>query len=169
MVGFGALGELALGEIPSDAPSSVTATGSIPEIALSAPSGTATGGSSATATGSIDEVSLSAPGATATTSSTATGSIDAVSLTAPNGTASTGTLTLSPAEIDAIADAIWSNVIETFKADEMLRIMFAALAGKRDGIGTTTETYYAQDGIKPRVVFTPDASGNGTPTLDGTP
>ena len=168
MLGFGALGELALGEIPSDAPSSVTATGSIPDVTLSAPSGTASGGSSATATGSIDEVSLTAPGATATTSATATGGIDAVSLIAPNGTASTGTLTLSPAEIDAIADAIWSNVIETFKADEMLRIMFASLAGKRDGIGTTTEVYYAQDGTTPRVTFTPDSNGNGTPTLDGT-
>lgn len=78
-------------------------------------------------------------------------------------------VTLSPADIAAIADAVWSKAIEGFKADEMMRVMFAALAGKREGLGTSVEQYMAVDGVTPRITFTPDANGNGMPVVDGTP
>lgn len=67
------------------------------------------------------------------------------------------------------ASAVWASAIETLTAEEMMRIMLAALAGKRDGIGTATENYRGQDGVTARITLTPDANGNGTPVLDGTP
>jgi len=71
-----------------------------------------------------------------------------------------------------IADlnAIWDDIeIEPGISPRMaLRIILAAIGGKRAGIGTATEYYYAQDGTTPRITFTPtDENGNGTPTLDG--
>lgn len=69
-----------------------------------------------------------------------------------------------------IINGTWSKVIETLTAEEILRIVHAALAGKREGLGTATEKYMARDGVKPRITFIPtDDNGNGTPTLDGTP
>lgn len=67
-----------------------------------------------------------------------------------------------------IADTVWSKALETLTAEEMMRIMLAALAGKRQGLGTGTEQYMAQDGTTPRITLTPDQYGNGTPTIDGT-
>lgn len=79
-----------------------------------------------------------------------------------------GGMTLTPEDISAVADAVWSHMIEGgFRADEMLRVMFSSLAGKREGFGTGTERYYDVSGTKPRVTFTPDSYGNGTPTVDG--
>jgi len=66
-----------------------------------------------------------------------------------------------------IASAVWSTVIDGLSAEEITRILFAALAGKRQGIGTATEQYFGNDGITPRITFSPDANGNGTPVLDG--
>lgn len=80
-----------------------------------------------------------------------------------------GSTSLSPADIDAIATAVWSKVLEGFTAEEMMRIMFAALAGKREGIGSAVEYYMATDGVTPRITFTPDANGNGTPVVNGAP
>ena len=81
-----------------------------------------------------------------------------------------GSVTLTPEDISAIADAVWSKVIEDLRADEMMRIMLAALAGKREGLGTLEEIYYGVDGVKQRIVFTPtDANGNGDPVIDGSP
>lgn len=64
---------------------------------------------------------------------------------------------------------IWDEPIEgVMTAREMMRILLAAIAGKRAGLGTATEQYMAQDGTTPRVTFTPtDASGNGNTVLDG--
>lgn len=68
------------------------------------------------------------------------------------------------------AAAIWAKVLEgALSAEAVQRIMLAALGGKRAGLGTATEQYYAQNGTTPRITLTPDASGNGTPTLDGAP
>lgn len=79
-------------------------------------------------------------------------------------------VTLSPADIAAIADAVWAKVIEGMQADEMMRIMFAALAGERSGIGSATERYFSVDGSKARITFTPiDGNGNGATVTDGTP
>lgn len=75
------------------------------------------------------------------------------------------------AMVDNMADtmpaAIWQRTLEGLTAEQMMRIMLAALAGKRQGLGTATEQYLAQDGTTPRITLTPDASGNGAPTLNG--
>ena len=64
---------------------------------------------------------------------------------------------------------MWAEVLEgTLTAAQIQRIKLAALAGKRQGLGTATEAYLAQDGVTPRVTFTPsDAAGNGTTVVDG--
>lgn len=81
-----------------------------------------------------------------------------------------GAVTLTQADLNAIAAAVWSHIIESsLSAEEMQRIMLAALAGKRVGLGTATEQYMAQDGVTPRITFTPsDGYGNGTTVVDGT-
>lgn len=63
----------------------------------------------------------------------------------------------------------WTEVIESgLTAAEIMRIITAALAGKRAGLGTATEQYMGRDGTTPRVTFTPtDADGNGDTTVDG--
>ena len=68
-----------------------------------------------------------------------------------------------------IIDGVWSKVLETLTAEEIMRITLAALAGKRVGLGTATEQYMGQDDVKARITLTPDQYGNGDPTLDGTP
>lgn len=76
-------------------------------------------------------------------------------------------MTLTQADIDAIVSAVWLRVIEALQSDEMVRIMFAAMAGKREGIGSAVEYYMATDGVTPRITLTPDANGNGTPVVNG--
>ena len=78
--------------------------------------------------------------------------------------------TLNAADIAAIAAAVWAEVLEgTLTAAQMQRIKLAALAGKREGLGTATEEYMGVDGTTPRVTFTPsDAAGNGSTVVDGT-
>ena len=66
-----------------------------------------------------------------------------------------------------IAETVWAHALEGFTAEQMMRIMLAALAGKREGLGTTTEAYMAVDGVTPRITLTADTNGNGTPILDG--
>jgi hypothetical protein len=68
-----------------------------------------------------------------------------------------------------IASEVWQQPIESLTAEEMMRVMVAALAGKTTGIGTDTENYLAQDGITPRITATFDADNNrDTVTLNGT-
>lgn len=69
-----------------------------------------------------------------------------------------------------IAAAVWSKALEgAMTAEQMQRVLLAALGGKRQGLGTAIEQYMAQDGVTPRLTLTPDANGNGTPTLNGAP
>jgi hypothetical protein len=83
-------------------------------------------------------------------------------------TISSSFTTLSAGDLAAISDAIGNRVIEGgYTFDEMMRIMFAALAGRRQGLGTTTERYMDVTTNKPRIVLTPDEYGNGTPIVDG--
>lgn len=79
-------------------------------------------------------------------------------------------MTLTQADIAAIASAVWAELLEGgLTAAQMQRINLAALAGKRQGLGTATEEYLGQDGTTPRITFTPtDANGNGTTVVDGT-
>lgn len=65
------------------------------------------------------------------------------------------------------AEAVWSMALEGLTAEQMMRIMLSALAGKRQGLGTPTEQYLAQDGVTPRITLTADSNGNGTPVLNG--
>lgn len=66
-----------------------------------------------------------------------------------------------------IAATVWAHALEGMTAEQMMRIMLAALAGKRQGLGTSTEIHYGQDGTTPRITFSADAEGNGTPILNG--
>lgn len=76
-----------------------------------------------------------------------------------------GETTLTAADLNAIFGYEIEPGVTLLSA---LRIMFAPFAGKREGLGTATERYMAQDGIKPRITFSPtDAAGNGTPIVDG--
>lgn len=76
-----------------------------------------------------------------------------------------GETTLTAADLDAIFSYEIEPGVTLLSA---LRIMFAPFAGKREGLGTATERYMAQDGTKPRITFSPtDAAGNGTPVVDG--
>lgn len=86
------------------------------------------------------------------------------------GSASVGpAATLNQTDIDLIAAAVWAKALNgAFTAEQMQRIMFSALAGRRAGIGTATESYYdVADGITQRIALTPDSNGNGTPTVNG--
>jgi len=58
------------------------------------------------------------------------------------------------------AGAVWSRLIEGLTAEQMLRVMTAALVGTTTGLGTSTEQYMAQDGSTPRVTADFDASNN---------
>ena len=73
--------------------------------------------------------------------------------------------------VDAVAEEVWLRAIEGVEtAEQMMRIIRAAIAGKRSGLGTATEQYHSKDGTKVRISFPPtDNYGNGTPTTDGTP
>lgn len=78
---------------------------------------------------------------------------------------------VEPDHVDMLsAESIWARIVDgDLSAEETMRIMLAALAGKRQGLGTSTEEYMGQDGITPRITLSPDQYGNGTPTVDGAP
>lgn len=167
----------------SNAQGSLTAqivlVGAATGVATAAADLTTAGGfaSSATAvssaTGDLTTAIQTAGAATAVVTATGTlqGQAALAGAASANATA-TGTLagtTLAQADIDAIAAAVWSTALETFTAEEMMRIMFAALSGKRAGIGTATETYYGVDEVTARITLTPDSNGNGTPVRNGAP
>lgn len=71
--------------------------------------------------------------------------------------------------IAGVPTAVWTQVLEGLTAEEMMRIMLAALSGKRQGLGTPTEEYMARDGVTPRITLAADAAGNGTPVVNGAP
>ncbi len=69
----------------------------------------------------------------------------------------------------ATTAAIWAHLVEELSAEEILRIALAALAGKTAGIGSTSETYLAQDGVTSRINATFDSNNNRTTVvLNGT-
>ena len=77
----------------------------------------------------------------------------------------------SGASVEEIVEGVWSKVIEHgLTAEQMLRIVMAPLAGKATGIGTLEETYYGQNGTKPRVTATFDEESNRIEVeVDGSP
>lgn len=85
----------------------------------------------------------------------------------------TGTLTatisatteLSP---ESLATAVWTQALEgVYTAEEMMRVMAAALAGEVSGAGTSTITIRDINDATDRIVATVDGTGNRTAiTLD---
>lgn len=87
---------------------------------------------------------------------------------APSSGAGTGA---SAAEIWGYVLADGRTAAETLLDNaRMMRIILAGISGRTAGLGTDTETYYAEDGSTPRIVATFDAQGNRVSvTTDGTP
>jgi len=77
--------------------------------------------------------------------------------------ASGGTLTAQ-----AVADAVWAQAIEAgLSADDVLRLIAAASAGKLSGAATTTIRIRDLADTTDRIVATVDSSGNRSAiTLD---
>lgn len=120
---------------------------------------------SAAAPGSVAITGGAAAAALALNSAASTGSITITGSAASGVYAAAGATTLTAADLAAI----WGYEIEPgITALQALRILLAAVGGKRVGLGTATEYYMAQDGVTPRITFSPtDTAGNGTPTVDG--
>lgn len=72
-------------------------------------------------------------------------------------------------DVTQVEDAVWLRVIENSKtAEQILRIIKAAIAGKTNGGGTTTVNFRDDADTKNRIQATLDANGNRTAlTLDG--
>ncbi len=68
-----------------------------------------------------------------------------------------------------IINGVWTKALESgLTAEEITRIMLAAVAGKTAGVGTTNEHYKSVDGGKDRIDATFDAENNRTVVvLDG--
>jgi len=64
-----------------------------------------------------------------------------------------------------IAEVVWARALDGLTAEQIMKVTLAALAGKRSGIGTATETYFGNDGITPVITLTPDQYGNGQPVV----
>jgi hypothetical protein len=143
-------------------------------------SGTATINGTATVTSNAFAALLAE--ATITGAATPTASITALGwgVTAINGAATvtatryaTGTLEaeitpfteLSP---QSLASAVWAQALEAgYTAEEMMRVMSAALAGEVSGAGTATVTIRDIGDTTNRIVASVDGSGNRTAvTLD---
>lgn len=77
--------------------------------------------------------------------------------------------TLSQADIDAVANAVWSKVIESgMSSADILRIILSAVSGRTAGVGTSTEKYKSVDLTVDRVSVSFDADNNRTSvTRDG--
>jgi len=82
---------------------------------------------------------------------------------------------IAAAQRDAVADrmlkansenisALSKIAIEVVAAQQSTVDRLAKIA-ERAGIGTATETYYAQDDVTPVITLTPDANGNGLPVI----
>lgn len=73
----------------------------------------------------------------------------------------TTTLDLSQETIDAIADAVWGKILDTtYTAEEMLRLIAAATAGKASGAETNQIIFRDLADSKNRIVATVDNKGN---------
>jgi hypothetical protein len=70
----------------------------------------------------------------------------------------------------SVATEVWVEPIEsTYTAEEVMKIMASALAGKVSGAGTGTETFKGLDGSTDRIVSTVDVEGNRSAvSVDGT-
>ena len=110
-------------------------------------------------------------GASVTVDSTCTAG--ALSIRGTANIVNTSAMTLNVlAQLDktSIGAAVAQRTLDGgMTVEQSQRVVLAALAGKRSGIGTATENYYAVDGVTPRITLTPDAAGNGLPIINGAP
>lgn len=98
--------------------------------------------------------------------SAASGGVDYNALAAAVWASATRTLTSGAPTEAQIADAVWLQVIENgLNAEQIVRLMAAAMAGKVSGAGTSTVTFAGLDGTTPRIVGTVDGAGNRTAVL----
>jgi hypothetical protein len=109
-------------------------------------------------------------GATITIDSTCTAG--AITIRGIANIENNGTMTVSSsAQLDntSISEAVATRAVDgSITTEQAMRVMLAALAGKRTGLGTATEQYMGRDGVTPRITLTPtDAAGNGTPVING--
>ena len=94
------------------------------------------------------------------------GGVDYNALAAAVWANATRTLTSGAPTEAQIADAVWQQVVENgLSAEQLVRLMAAALAGKVSGAGTATVTFAGLDGTTPRIVGTVDGAGNRTAVL----
>jgi hypothetical protein len=83
------------------------------------------------------------------------------------GSGSSG-LTLTQGDIDAIAAAVWSKVIEgALTAEQIQRILLAVNAGDAAGLEGSAPLFKSQDGTKNRVVATYSAGSRNVTAVDG--
>lgn len=77
---------------------------------------------------------------------------------------------LAAAQITPIHATTQDRIVEAALTEaDFMRIVLAALAGKTSGLGSQTEQYLAQDGVKPRITATFDQNNNrDVVVLDGT-
>jgi len=71
-------------------------------------------------------------------------------------------LSLSQADLDAISEAIWSRVIDTLDAEEVMKVLLSAMAGKVSGAETGTIRFRDIADTKDRIVAEVDGNGNRT-------
>jgi hypothetical protein len=68
---------------------------------------------------------------------------------------------VSPQDIADIRDAVWQHLVESaFSAEQLMRVMGAALAGKVSGAGTSTVVFRDIEDSKPVITATVDENGN---------
>lgn len=84
--------------------------------------------------------------------------------------AKTDNLPAAPVSVTDLQSILDTVIDGGLTLADVHRILLAAAAGKRTGMGTNTERYMAQDGSTPRITFSPsNGLGDGTPVLDGSP
>ena len=74
-------------------------------------------------------------------------------------------MSLNTADVNAIADQFWSTPIGGMAAEDLLRILLSAMAGKVSGADTSTITFRDMGDTKDRIVSTVDQKGNRTSVM----
>lgn len=117
---------------------------------------------SASATGKLASISAPIVIPAAVAAAVASGKIATIG-------SGSGGLTLTQADIDAIADAVWAKVIEgALTAEQIQRILLAVNAGDATGLESGAPLFKSQDGTKNRVVATYSAGARVVTSRDAT-
>lgn len=169
----GASGDIYAGQLMTVTMTGAGAIAALAALAVSMDAGlTGSGGiSSATITGLLDAVAaLSGSGGISGAAATALGNM--VAALSGSGGASGTIGAIGDMELDIVVtgtglstanvgQAVWSKIVESgFTAEEIMRLLAAAMAGKVSGASGTTITFRDLGDTKDRIVATVDASGN---------